>query len=285
MASAPSPRLRAACGRGTGNKGAQGLPLLRCCPQPLLLLSPLHPTLLLPPDLFISKLLLAKRLECCFLNGCRTGELGHQICSKLPGLKVICWTSVAEDAAARSFALGFYDAVGAMISAGDTIQIELAFWAGLEHFTSDGFRLGDPAQYLHPPGHPHALRPVFSPPCKGCTPPVHGKVVLLRAAPGGEVGAVETLRLEPGGANGEAFCWDKVAQESLRPRPPQSASGQPDRSPSDLPPPAAPASPPPSGATIAEGQENEERGAGLETTRRPRLDVEQVAVDILPRVP
>ena len=66
---------------------------------------------------------------------------------------------MAEDAAARSFALGFYDAVGAMIHSGDTISVELAFWAGLEHFSADGFRLGDPSLYLHPPGHPHTYHP------------------------------------------------------------------------------------------------------------------------------
>ena len=162
-----------------------------------------------PPDLFISKLQLATRLQCCFLNGCRTGELGRQICSQLPNTKAICWTSVAEDAAARSFALGFYDAIGAMLASGDTVQIELAFWAGLEHFSSDGFRLGDPADYLHSPNHPHTFHPVFSPPCMGCTPPVHGNVQLLRGSPT-VPGTVEFLRLEPGGASGDAFCWEAV---------------------------------------------------------------------------
>ena len=181
-----------------------------------------------PPNLFISKLQLATRLHCCFLNGCRTGELGHQICSQLPDVQVICWASVAEDAAARSFALGFYDAVGAMLASGDKVQIELAFWAGLEHFSSDGFRLGDPADYLHPPGHPHTLHPVFSPPCKGCTPPVHGRVQLLRASPT-IPGTVEALRLEPGGANGEAFCWDAVAADGLRAK--QDASPEVPKSP------------------------------------------------------
>ena len=98
---------------------------------------------LTPPAMFVSKLEGATRLQCCFLNGCHTGELGHTIVSQLPRLMVICWSSVAEDAAARSFALGFYDAVGAMISSGDSISVELAFWAGLEHFSGDGFRLGD----------------------------------------------------------------------------------------------------------------------------------------------
>ena len=75
--------------------------------------------------MFIAKLEGAARLQCCFLNGCHTGELGHSIVSKLPHLQVICWSSVAEDAAARSFALGFYDAVGAMIASGDTSAISV----------------------------------------------------------------------------------------------------------------------------------------------------------------
>lgn len=57
--------------------------------------------------------------------------------------------------------------------------MEVAFWAGLSHFANDGFKLGDPSGYLHPPGHPHTFRPVFSPPCEGCSPPVHGQVRML----------------------------------------------------------------------------------------------------------
>ena len=40
-----------------------------------------------------------------------------------PSPQVICWDSVAEDAAARSFALGFYDAVGAFFEAGEDVQV------------------------------------------------------------------------------------------------------------------------------------------------------------------
>ena len=130
---------------------------------------------------FIEQLAGAERLRCCFLNGCNTGELGYQIVSRLPHTKVICWSSVAEDAAARSFALGFYDAVGAFLSSGEDITVEIGFWAGLEAFAAQGFHLGDPAHYLHPPAHPHTFRPVLSPPCEGCAPPVHGIVHLLRS--------------------------------------------------------------------------------------------------------
>lgn len=168
-----------------------------------------------PPALLIKKLEEAaqpsRRLRCCFLNGCNTGELGYHVAEELETLKVICWSTPLEDAAARSFALGFYDAIGAFLSSGDDLSgelalpeyVELAFWAGVEHFYKDGFRMGDPTKHLHPPGHPHISRPQFSPPCFGCTPPVHGQVLLLRHGAGG---AVERLVTETGGVGGE-ISW------------------------------------------------------------------------------
>ena len=169
----------------------------------------------LPPvDDFIRHLEGAGRLRCVFLNGCNTSELGHQIVLRLPHVMAICWSSVAEDAAARSFALGFYDAVGAYLAAGEDLQVEIGFWAGLERFSADGFKLGDPAAFLHGAGHPHVLRPVFSPPCPGCTPPVHGMVHLLRA----HRGEVERLHHDASGAkDGDSFSWGAVGIEQLRP--------------------------------------------------------------------
>ncbi len=77
---------------------------------------------------------LAPRLQCVCLNGCETAELGFQIVSNLPTIRVICWSTVAEDAAARTFASGFYDAVGAFAANGDHIELELAFLAGVDRF-------------------------------------------------------------------------------------------------------------------------------------------------------
>ena len=77
---------------------------------------------------------LAPRLQCVCLNGCETAELGFQIVSNLPTIRVICWSTVAEDAAARAFASGFYDAVGAFAANGDHIELELAFLAGIDRF-------------------------------------------------------------------------------------------------------------------------------------------------------
>ena len=173
----------------------------------------------------------ADLLHCCFLNGCNTGELGHRIVQRLPWLKVICWTSVAEDAAARSFALGFYDAVGAFLSTGEETQIEssieIAFWAGLERFAADGFRLGDPSLYLHPPAHPHAYRPDFS--CHGCCPPVHGEVQLYRAPlawssagldPSVDA-VVERLVLDTADIGESGFCWEAIGADGKPVRDPR----------------------------------------------------------------
>ena len=41
-----------------------------------------------------------------------------------------------------------------------------------------GFCEGDPDDYLHPAGHEH-LRAPRRRDCPGCTPPVHGEVVLV----------------------------------------------------------------------------------------------------------
>ena len=146
---------------------------------------------------------LAPRLEAVFLNGCQTSDLGHQIVSQLPHLKAISWSTLTEDAAARSFALGFYDAVGSYVAAGSKVAIEEAYWAGIDRFREDGFALGDPAAFLHPPGHPHHLVPDFRG-CTGCMPPVHGTVILL-ACVGGEDDGVQMLaevEVDAGGASG-----------------------------------------------------------------------------------
>ena len=166
-----------------------------------------------PPQHFIAELQphLAPRLQCVALNGCETAELGYQIVSELPWLRVICWSTLAEDAAARAFAQGFYDAVGAFISNNGEVQLELAYLSGLDRFFDEGFVLGDPAQYLHPAGHPHTRSPQFQS-CPGCCPPVHGVVSLLSCDP--ISGAVHTLlpqRLRGmRGDESEILSWERV---------------------------------------------------------------------------
>jgi hypothetical protein len=49
-------------------------------------------------------------------------------------------------------------------------------FVGAESFLERNFRFGDPADYFHPPGHPHHSKPDFSGLCEQCVPPVHGKV-------------------------------------------------------------------------------------------------------------
>merc|ERR1719424_2336626 len=81
-----------------------------------------------PPQAFIAKLRQknAPRLQLVFLNGCETAELGYQIVTEMPYVMAICWATltltptryvmaicwatITEDAAARAFAQGFYDA-------------------------------------------------------------------------------------------------------------------------------------------------------------------------------
>ena len=78
-----------------------------------------------PPHLFIDKIRQrsAPRLHCVFLNGCETAELGFQIATQLPYVMVVCWATITEDAAARAFAQGFYDAVGGFLAADERVQV------------------------------------------------------------------------------------------------------------------------------------------------------------------
>ena len=171
-----------------------------------------------PPSHFIAQLQPqhAPRLQCVCLNGCETAELAYQIVSELPWLKVICWPTITEDAAARAFAQGFYDAVGAFVSHGGEVQLELAYLAGLDRFCDEGFELGDPAQHLHPPSHPHCRAPVFDG-CPGCCPPVHGVVTLLSFdLAGGGVHALMPQRLRCMRDEGAPLSWQRVSKHSLR---------------------------------------------------------------------
>ena len=49
------------------------------------------------------------RLECVVLNGCKTGEIGRHLLTVAEKVVVVCWSTLAEDNAARSFAAGFYE--------------------------------------------------------------------------------------------------------------------------------------------------------------------------------
>ena len=141
------------------------------------------------------------------LNGCDTIALALELVKSMPALMVVCWRSLAEDAAARAFASGFYCAIGAnMVSRPDSrpesIDFEAAYEAGLTTFEEEGFVYGDPSLKLHeqahPPvaapatapdleqAHPHVAAPATAPDLErrghhseGCSPLVHGQPVLL----------------------------------------------------------------------------------------------------------
>ena len=66
------------------------------------------------------------------------------------------------------------------------MPIRSAFDAGVKRFQLEGYSQGNPEDYLHPIGHPHAcaerrLQPNWRS-CPGCCPPVHGEMVLLPAS-------------------------------------------------------------------------------------------------------
>ena len=112
--------------------------------------------------------------------------MGHAIASALASefdaerpLHIICWKTVAEDAAAREFAQGFYDELGASLQGNRgavprRLPIAQAFKAACDRFKRAGFCFGDPSKYLHKGNHPHILRPDLE--SRG-VPPVHGEVL------------------------------------------------------------------------------------------------------------
>ncbi|KAL1512389.1 hypothetical protein AB1Y20_005647 [Prymnesium parvum] len=140
------------------------------------------------------------RLECIVLNGCKTESIGRHLLSVARHVTVVCWSTLAEDNAARAFSVGFYQAVHTMLQkerqgtshlspwrrargSGDKLKIELAFNAGCTSFVKEGFTFGDPEEYFHPRGHPHDYRPDYTS-CINCTPPVHGECLMLRIVDG-----------------------------------------------------------------------------------------------------
>ncbi|KAJ1638368.1 hypothetical protein T492DRAFT_224979 [Pavlovales sp. CCMP2436] len=160
-----------------------------------------------PPAMFVNLLTRAvaggnKRLEAVFLNGCLTTQLGNDILSVMPWLTVIAWNSITEDQAARSFAVGLVDALGDSLAkhglrVRERLSIDAAFVSGCLRLLEEGFRMGDPARYLHPPEHAHARRPDFSGKCFGCMPPVHGDVVLLKPQARRAVASQPPLHRQP----------------------------------------------------------------------------------------
>ena len=121
-------------------------------------------------------------------------------------------STLTEDSAARAFLVGFLTQLAAeherersallplpWTAAADgadgapgLVGVRRAFEAGCASFSREGFRFGDPSTYLHPPHHEHWRRPQFAT-CRGCLPPVQGRVVLLHTPPGGRSGEIEEI--------------------------------------------------------------------------------------------
>ena len=143
----------------------------------------------LPPDPL-------SRLTCIVLNACSSIDIGMAIVSAFPHVAVVCWSTVTEDSAARAFLVGFMTKLAAEHEhrasavlpgwlgapwAGPLDGLDLvmaAFEAGCASFAKEGFQFGNPADWLHPPGHEHWRRPRFKT-CRSCAPPVQGRAVLL----------------------------------------------------------------------------------------------------------
>ena len=70
----------------------------------------------------------ARRLRCVVLNGCETSNIGRSVLASLPGVAVVCWESVAEDSAARAFAVGFYACVAQHLENMERHQRLMAGW-------------------------------------------------------------------------------------------------------------------------------------------------------------
>ena len=136
------------------------------------------------------------RLRCVLLNGCHTQGIGRRILEAVPHVAVVCWATVTEDTAARTFAVGFFG-YGARLHlelrgaerSPDLRAIQAAFHAGCASFLDAGHRFGDPKRWMHPAGHPHLSRPDYRA-CPSCLPPVHGSVLMLHKSEDGTV--VET---------------------------------------------------------------------------------------------
>ena len=131
------------------------------------------------------------RLGCVLINACKSVGVGRKIVHALPpGVAVVCWSTLTEDAAARAFMVGFMTHVANARERASLVPtwrrgaeaelqlVRAAFAAGCASFKQAGYHFGDPESYFHPPGHEHWMRPQFAT-CKQCAPPVHGEVVLL----------------------------------------------------------------------------------------------------------
>lgn len=123
----------------------------------------------------------APQLRAVFLNACKTESLAYALRAELPHLSVVCWRTLAADAAAKAFSRGFYQA----LARGEGVAIATAFSAGKAAFLRAGYAEGDPDDYLHSREHAHRTREWRMANreswrgCIHCNPPVHGMPVLV----------------------------------------------------------------------------------------------------------
>jgi hypothetical protein len=95
------------------------------------------------------------RLKTLFLNGCSTGQLAAIINARVPSLDIIYWGTRVQTNKATAFAAGVFRSIGKQIRAGENglhsstvLDLNSAFSAGKQEFTSAGGIEGDPDNYL-----------------------------------------------------------------------------------------------------------------------------------------
>ena len=91
---------------------------------------------------------------------------------------LVGFETIVEDSAAATFAKGMLENLKEQLNETMKISGQKLYDSGLNSFTENGYKPGDPKPYIHPPLHPHLLSPVLG--CEHCFPPVHGLPFIMK---------------------------------------------------------------------------------------------------------
>eukprot|EP00941_MAST-03F_sp_MAST-3F-sp1_P004247 g4247.t1 len=130
----------------------------------------------------------APRLQCVFLNGCKTAALGENLAKEL-NISVVCWETIIEDKAATFFSTSFYDCIASKLAlfaaSGNNDELRKsewiikAFFEARELFKKSPLKCGDPESFRHHESHPHRQRGGWDRNCKQCNPDQKGTFRLI----------------------------------------------------------------------------------------------------------